>query len=132
MCKLLLVDDEEMIRVCVGAILEMTGHEVIFARDGQEAIDIYEKNRDQINLVVMDITMPKMDGVDAAKVMKKIDPSVKVVLMSGQTERDFNEATADAFIPKPFSARDICGVVQRILGRDLIPSVDLAAMGATG
>jgi len=133
MCKLLVVDDEEMIRVCLGAILEATGHEVVLANDGREAIEKYVKNRDKIELVVMDITMPRMDGVVAARMLKEIDPSLKIVLMSGHTERELNDTDADAFIAKPFRAYDICEIVHQTLGESpALQWEDPVAIRATG
>jgi len=133
MGKLLVVDDEEMIRVCVAAILEATGHEVVVARDGLEALELYDKGRGEIALVVMDITMPNLDGIDTARMLKEIDPSVKVILMSGHTEREMKQVCADAFISKPFRAKDLCGVVQRFLERDVaLLGEGAVAMKATG
>lgn len=118
MGKLLVVDDEEMLRVGVTAILGALGHSVIEAKDGLEAYEIYQKLRGEISLIIMDIAMPRLNGIDATSLIKAIDPSVKIILMSGYSKGLPSEAKADAFIPKPFKAKELHEVVQLVLGDD--------------
>jgi len=116
MGKLLVVDDEEMLRVCVTAILAASGHSVIEAKDGLEAYEIFQKWRGDISLIIMDIAMPRLSGIEATVMIKTLDPSVKIVLMSGYLPGIPKEAQADAFIPKPFRARELHEVVKKVLG----------------
>jgi len=115
MGKLLVVDDDEMMRVCVTAILAALGYDIVEAEDGLEALQVYQTRRAEISLIIMDIMMPRMDGIAATKVIKATDPTAKVILMSGHSEHDPAEAQADAFIPKPFRGKDLLELVQKVL-----------------
>ena len=112
MCKCLVVDDDELMRGCVAEMLSDMGHEVILADDGLEALLVFRAMRAEICLAVMDVLMPRMDGVAAAQVMKASDPAFKIILMSGQAPP---AAQADAFISKPFSRQAFTETVLRIL-----------------
>ena len=116
--KLLVVDDDEMVRVFVTAILATLGYDIVEAKDGLEALLVYQAMRSEISLIIMDIMMPRMDGIAATKVIKATDPSTKVILMSGHSEHDPAEAKADGFIQKPFSGKDLLEVVQKVLHED--------------
>ena len=115
MPKLMVVDDDETIRTCVTACLEAVGFVVIQAEDGLDALDKYRSMADEISLVIMDVIMPNLNGIDATKRIREINPSSKVVLMSGASERALNEATPDAFLPKPFRGKELYQVVHHIL-----------------
>ena len=114
MCTLLVVDDDEMVRTSVSAILTILGHEIIQARDGLEAAAIYLSRHDKIHLIIMDIMMPKRDGIAATKAIKKDHPSAKVILMSGQSDQLLPKE-ADAFLLKPFRYKDLCETVEQVL-----------------
>jgi len=116
MAKVLVVDDEEMLRLCVREILNAKGHQVIEAKDGLEAFEIYQKMRIEISLVLMDVRMPRLDGFDATIKIKGIDPDAKVVLMSGHTNPIPEDVNHVDFIVKPFRARELLSVIQKVLG----------------
>ncbi len=80
---ILLIDDEQVVRDLGKAILEEKGYTVLLARDGEEGISAFQTHRDQIDLVLLDMIMPKKDGVEVYRALKRIDPDVKVVLVSG-------------------------------------------------
>jgi CheY-like chemotaxis protein len=117
MVKLLVVNDDEMMRICVTAILNALGYEVVEAKDGLEALLIYRARRAEISLIIMEIMMPRMDGIAATKVIKATEPTAKVILM-GHPGHDLLEVPADAFIYKPFNARDLKEAVRRVLQDD--------------
>jgi CheY-like chemotaxis protein len=79
----LLVDDEEFIRKLGEKILTKTGFEVITAKDGAECIDIYRKNHDKIDIVILDMNMPVMDGHQTMLQMKQEFPDIYVLISSG-------------------------------------------------
>jgi len=116
--KLLVVDDDEMMRNAVTAILAALGYDIVEAKDGLEALLVYQARRSEISLIIMDIMMPRMDGIAVTKVIKATDPYAKVILMSGHSEFDPAEAQADAFIPKPFRGKDLLELVQKVLQDD--------------
>lgn len=118
MSKLLIVDDDEMMRVCMVAILTSQGYEVVEAADGLEALMVFQTMRSEIPLIIMDVMMPRMDGIAAATAIKESDPSVKIILMSGHSENDPAQSKADAFLPKPFLTRELMAVIDRLLQED--------------
>ena len=113
MGKCLVVDDDELMRTCVASMLADMGHDVVLAEDGLEALLTYHALRGELCLAVMDVLMPRMDGIAATQVMKAADPLFRVILMSGQAPP---AAQADAFITKPFSRQAFVETVERVLG----------------
>ncbi|MFP4306145.1 MAG: PAS domain S-box protein [Desulfococcaceae bacterium] len=101
---ILLVDDEETIRALGRQMLERIGFEVITARDGADALMIYENLSDRIDLVLLDLTMPKMDGEEAMDALLRFDPNVRIVLSSGYSEHE---------ISSRFSGRGLAGFLQK-------------------
>lgn len=81
--KILIVDDEEFLRIVLADILHELGHEVIQASDGVEALKIYKELKNEIDLVMLDVIMPFMDGFEVFRRLKEMDEDVKVVFTSG-------------------------------------------------
>ena len=108
---MLLVDDEALVRRSCKALLERLGFLVLEAGDGQTALGTYRSNRDRVSGVLMDLTMPVMDGHAAFLEMRRIDPGVRVILSSGWAENvlvdRFREAPPSAFLLKPFGTREV-------------------------
>jgi two-component system, cell cycle sensor histidine kinase and response regulator CckA len=115
--KLLVVIEDEMMRICVTAILDALGYEIVEAKDGLEALLIYRARRAEIALIIMEIIMPRMDGIATTKVIKATDPTAKVILM-GHPDHDLSEVPADTFIYKPFKAMDLKEAVRKVLQDD--------------
>ncbi len=115
MRKILVVDDDDLVRLSVTAILAATGYEVVEAKDGLEALQLHKKLGSKIVLVIMDILMPRLDGISAAQMIKEIDPSAKVILMSGYSEQLPSDAKVDAFLPKPFRSKELLRTIQQVL-----------------
>jgi PAS domain S-box-containing protein len=102
----LLVDDEEMIIDVGGQLLEKMGYKVLIAKSGKEATEIYEKNKDKIDIVILDMIMPDMSGGNTFDRLKEINPEIKVLLSSGYSingqATEILERGCDGFIQKPF------------------------------
>jgi two-component system cell cycle sensor histidine kinase/response regulator CckA len=117
--SVLLVDDEDMIIEIGQEILEEMGYEVFLARSGKEAVEVYEKNKEKIDMVILDMIMPDMGGGEAYDKMKEIHPQVKVLLSSGYSvEGEASEILArgcDGFIQKPFSATQLSHTIRQVL-----------------
>jgi CheY-like chemotaxis protein len=115
----LLVDDEEVILGVGQDLLRAMGYRVLLARDGKEALQVYRKNRDDIEIVLLDMVMPNMSGGEAFDRMKEIDPNVKVLLSSGYSID--GEATeilgrgCEGFIQKPFNMEELSAKIREIL-----------------
>ncbi len=103
----LLVDDEEPVIAVSKDMLEALGYSVLVARSGQEAVDIYEKQRDAVDLVILDVVMPDMGGEEALAHLMRINPSIVVALSSGYAlDRQMTKIMQQgckAFIQKPFT-----------------------------
>ena len=115
----LVIDDEEIIRMVAKSLLENIGYEVLLAKDGQEGIEILSINKDIISIVILDVIMPRMGGKEALKEIKKISPDVKVIMASGFTqtdkENDFFELGALDFIHKPYRQKELYSVLDNAL-----------------
>jgi two-component system chemotaxis response regulator CheY len=117
--KLLIADDSLMMRKAVErALAEKNFTLVGSAADGEEALRIFKETLP--DLVTLDITMPKMDGITALAEMKKIKPDAKILMVTSQTDSasasEAMEKGAAGFLGKPFSAEQIIAKVNEILG----------------
>lgn len=115
--KILVVDDEDMVREIVGEYLKDDGHEVAIASNGIEALNIYKAGG--IKLVLSDMTMPGMDGYELYGKIKEVDPKAKFCVMSGYCDadelQDMKDKGIDGFIKKPFRRDDILGCISSAL-----------------
>ncbi len=104
--RVLLVDDEDVVLESTGAVLQSMGFEVVTARDGMEAVEIFEKEAETLRLVLMDMTMPRMDGRKAFRAMHRLHPEVPVILSSGYdrqvTTEGFPRVGLAGFLQKPY------------------------------
>ncbi len=107
----LVVDDEEVVRGVAARILGGHGFDVILANDGREGVARFRERRSEISVVLMDLTMPAMDGVDAFREIRGLDDSVPVLLMSGYNEQDavtrFSGKGLAGFVQKPFTVETL-------------------------
>ncbi len=116
---ILLVDDEEVILEVGQELLEAMGYRVLIAGDGKKAIEVYEKNQDDIDIVILDMVMPNMGGGEAYDRMKEINPDIKVLLSSGYgingEASEILKRGCDGFIQKPFKIKELSGRIRGIL-----------------
>jgi len=117
----LLVDDEKMIVEIAEALLERLGYRVLIAGSGKEAIEIYDRNKDRIDAVLLDMIMPEMGGGETHDRLKEINPEVKVLLSSGYSingqAQDILNRGCDGFIQKPFKIEELSKKLREILER---------------
>jgi PAS domain S-box-containing protein len=118
--RVLLADDEEDVRSVVRAMLETLGYEVIEARDGVEAVEIHRRRAGEIDLVILDLVMPRLTGEAALGQMRRIAPTVPAILVSGYDEsgriREIVETGFGGFLQKPFRRQDLGRKVRELLG----------------
>jgi signal transduction histidine kinase/ActR/RegA family two-component response regulator len=116
---ILLVDDEEMVIEVDQRMLEKIGYRVLIANSGRKALDLYEKQKDKIDLVILDMIMPGMGGGETFDRIKKMDENVKVMLSSGYSidgqAKDILERGCVGFIKKPFTLEDLSVKVREAL-----------------
>ena len=119
---ILLVDDEEVIRNMAGDILRALGYRVAVCCDGREAVDYYRKHWQEIDLVLLDMVMPEMNGCEAFRAMRENNPDVRVILSSGYSINGEAQEILDngvkAFIGKPYGRTELSSIVARILSED--------------
>ncbi|MBP7902036.1 MAG: PAS domain S-box protein [Spirochaetes bacterium] len=116
----LLADDEEVMRLVGKGLLEKFGYDVILAENGSKAVEIYKSEKNKINMIILDMIMPVMNGRDAFFEIKRIDPNAKIIIASGFIQsRDLNELQKNglnAFIHKPFRSHELSRVTAEITG----------------
>lgn len=115
---LLVVDDEPEIRRISQRILERHGYRVLTAEDGWSAMVLYRAHQDEMSAVILDLTMPVMDGKKTFQSLRAINPHLPVVFFSGQSSADVAIHLASpgtAFVAKPFSSFDLLQSVERLL-----------------
>ena len=104
--KLLIVDDNNNIRIVLGVMLKNYSNEIIFANDGIEAVKAIENNPD-IDLILMDVYMHNMDGFEATRRIREINKTVIIFVMTAsvlsELVEDFSGTTIDDYFPKPFN-----------------------------
>jgi len=112
----LVVDDEEMIREVIKKMLESVGAKVLTAADGLEAIEIYKNHCQMIELVLLDLSMPKLKGDEVFREIKKLNDNVKVILMSGYNDQELSQKLVGrgfaGFIQKPFSIKELLKIIE--------------------
>jgi two-component system, cell cycle sensor histidine kinase and response regulator CckA len=116
---ILLVDDEDFVRDFGGRILGRYGYNVLEARNGKEALEIYRKEKDNISLVILDLIMPEMGGKQCMKELLEINPEVRVLVASGYESGggplDARQLGAAGFVRKPFNVAKILQKVRQII-----------------
>ncbi len=117
--RILVVDDEKLILELAGSILKARGHEAILCADGYTAIDLYQKESEQIDLVILDMMMPNINGVETFAALRAINPSARILLSSGYSKDGQAQSLLDAgavdFIQKPFTISQLTQKVSQAL-----------------
>jgi DNA-binding response OmpR family regulator len=117
----LLVEDEAELRSLFAVLLEMESITVFQAEDGEQALQVFEQHRDEIGLLITDLGLPHVGGVDLIGRMRAMKPSMRILGTSGLSADEVREmvitAGADDFIPKPFSPQEAIEKVRTYLPR---------------
>ena len=118
---ILIADDEETIRILAKQSLQSAGFKVLLAEDGRQAVDIYKKNGQEIDAVLLDLTMPELNGNEVFRELKKIDNEVCVILSSGYSEKEIEEQFAGenlaGIIQKPYRPQDLMTYMRETLSK---------------
>ena len=119
---ILVVDDEAGILNAAKKLLETNGYKVITSSDGVEALAVYSQHRSEIRAVLTDVMMPVMDGAAMMRVLKKLEPNIKVIATSGiDQDAKMEELKAlgmKAFVSKPYTAEKILTILRDVLDAD--------------
>jgi signal transduction histidine kinase/CheY-like chemotaxis protein/ligand-binding sensor protein len=115
---LLLVDDEESVRAIGKKTLERLGFQVLTASDGRQALEVYQSHAHEIVGVVLDLTMPHMDGEETFRELRRIQPDVRVIISSGYNKQDVVQRFAGkrlaGFVQKPYTLFNLRDVLRRV------------------
>ena len=119
MCDILIIDDEPIICEGLKVALEIEGHKIMTAKDGDEAMRIVEENKP--HLIITDILMPERDGIEIIILIKKQFPQIKILAISGggriSAQNYLNDAKylgASSVLAKPFSTDELICMIQRL------------------
>jgi signal transduction histidine kinase/ActR/RegA family two-component response regulator len=117
--KILIVEDEDSLREILKDVLVPLGYEIIEARDGEEAVHIYEESAPSVDLIILDIGMPKLQGDEVYQKIREIDPEASVLVASGYLEHDIKSKLLSLgvkeFLQKPYSLKEVALTVRKIL-----------------
>ena len=115
----LIVDDEETVRTVAGRMLERLGFSVVLAHDGRDGMDKFRGDPGRFTLVLLDLTMPHLDGEETFRQMRMLNPGVRVILTSGFNQQDavnrFTGKGLAGFIQKPFELHSLIQVIRSVL-----------------
>jgi PAS domain S-box-containing protein len=118
---ILVVDDEMIIRELAREALEGAGFRVLEAKDGLEAVELFQADGTAVDLVLLDMTMPRMNGAEAFPKIRELAPKVRVLLTSGYTQKESLDTLVDfppdGFLQKPFRVRELVAKAREILTR---------------
>jgi CheY-like chemotaxis protein len=119
---ILFVDDEQAIHQWAARFLAKAGYRVVHAKDGREATELYAAMSSEIDVAVVDLIMPQMDGARCLTELRSINPDLKSILTTGYTPQlcrlQIEKAGATMFLPKPFGRAEVLAALRRVLGAD--------------
>ena len=116
--RVLMVDDDEMERVYAAEVLRWGGHEPVFAKDGEAAVEIFDQG--EVDVVVTDLAMPNLDGLGLIRKIRQADPDARIVAISGATPEQLEDARklgAEATFEKPWDPRELVDAIDRLATR---------------
>ncbi len=121
---ILIAEDEHLVRTPLKVALEVYGYKVLAASDGEEALDLFAKNREDVDLLILDSIMPKAGGEIVWQNVQKVRPDVKAIFISGHAGMDDRKNRAKhrnvAFMIKPFSIQHLAGKIRELLDWDTV------------
>ena len=118
--KILLADDEEVVRIVGAEVLTSAGYDVVLAEDGQAAVEIFDRHLREWAMVVLDVAMPRLTGEQVFEHIHSRRPELPVALASGYSSEEIDQRFAGkaiaGFLHKPFPCDDLVDLVEEILG----------------
>ena len=116
---MLLADDEELVRYATRRVLEHAGVSVLAAEDGAKAVELFLANQERVELVILDLDMPNLNGEQAFKRLVEIDPEIKVIISSGyvlrERESQLRKAGVYGFLNKPYDSMTLMTTIAKAL-----------------
>jgi DNA-binding response OmpR family regulator len=125
--RVLVVDDEESVRSVTRQVLERSGFTVELAEDGEHALARLKEAPSHFQLILLDFTMPRLDGAQTLREILQINPAARVLMMSGfsegETRRRLGDLSIAGFVPKPFDFSTLRARVEQSLSLDSSPQI---------
>lgn len=115
---ILIADDEPMVLMITQQLLQDSGFSVFTAEDGGQAVEVFEAHSGEIGCVVLDVTMPRLNGEDAARRIRAIRPGARILLASGMGGAELQErmgGVIDGCVQKPFRIEELCARLRAIM-----------------
>ena len=129
---ILVVDDESRMRKLVKDFLKVKGYHILEAGDGEEALQVFEENKNEINLILLDVMMPKLDGWSVLRQIRQTS-NVPIIMLTARGEEQDElfgfELGVDEYISKPFSPKILVARVEAILKRLQVKEKDIKDYG---
>lgn len=118
---ILIIEDEQVVRTALRGLLELHGYRVLEGVDGVDGMEIYDRQREAIDLVVLDMSMPRMSGDEALQRLRAIDPALKIILCTGYLVDNDNITVreADAMLIKPLKQEDFVRTLRQVLDEQI-------------
>jgi two-component system response regulator PilR (NtrC family) len=116
MAAVLIIDDEQTVRDMLSMILSRHGYEVLMAADGEEGLATFAARSEEIDLVLLDLSMPKMPGTEVLARIKDLEPDAQVVILTGFAEDVEGIERATEILYKPYRMEEFLAMVRRLLG----------------
>ena len=117
--RILIADDEELVRIVMRAVLAFRGYQIVEAVNGEDAVEKYTQSPKPFDLVLMDVHMPRLNGLDALAQIRQRDPRVKAVMLSGGLQEKDAEHSAEIegvrFLQKPFENQELVCLVREMI-----------------
>jgi CheY-like chemotaxis protein len=117
---ILLVDDEESIRSLGSEMLEVLGFGVLTADDGLEALEVVSRRSEEISVIILDLTMPHMDGEETFRELRRLGVKVPVIMSSGYNEYEISQRFLGkglaGFVQKPYKLAELSLALEKVLG----------------
>jgi DNA-binding NtrC family response regulator len=119
MGTILLIDDESIIRTAVAEYLELTGYSVLVAEDGEEGLEIFQKEWPQLALVLLDVSLPKMSGTEVLAHIRELTADMAIIILSGLNETDvlaeMGKFQPFTFMKKPFRLDQLIVAIKDVI-----------------
>ena len=127
--SILVVDDESRMRKLIKDFLMQKNYNILEAEDGEKALKVYNENKDKINLILLDVMMPKLDGWSVLRQIRQENKELPIVMLTARSEEQDElfgfELGVDEYITKPFSPKILVARVESILKRTIPESKEL-------
>ncbi|MEE9443939.1 MAG: response regulator [candidate division Zixibacteria bacterium] len=115
--KILVVDDEQVIRLMLSSLLRRLGYNAIFSENGKQAIEIYKQYTLDIDIAIIDLQMPEMNGFETFERLKSIDPDIKVIFSSGRMDDQLDRLVCESgsvCLAKPYKMEQLSQALEEL------------------